>query len=72
MKAILSFLLTQTAANLAKLLENAFLAAREAFKYLNGCRQDKIAEKRNAEAKDWNARAREACDNGNLEDVLNL
>ena len=57
---------------LAQVLLKLLSVAREVLKYLNWRREDAERERKEAEAKAYNERLRDACDNGTVEDLIDL
>ena len=72
MKTILLSLLKTFGTQLIKLLLSIFSTIREAFKYLNKLKKDKREQKIKEEVNKYNEKLKDVCDNGQIEDLLNL
>lgn len=72
MKTILLSLLKTFGTQIFKLLLSLFSTIREVFKYLNKLKKEKKEQKIKEEVNNYNEKLKEACDNGSIEDLLNL
>lgn len=72
MKNILLSLLKTFGTQLIKLLLSLFSTIREVFKYLNNLKNEKKEQKIKEEVNKYNEKLKDVCDNGNIEDLLNL
>jgi hypothetical protein len=72
MKTILLSLLKTFGTQIFKLLLSLFSTIREVFKYLNKLKKEKKEQKIKEEVNKYNEKLKEACDNGSIEDLLNL
>jgi len=72
MKTILLSLLKTFGTQIFKLLLNIFSTIREVFKYLNNLKKEKKEQKIKEEVNKYNEKLKDVCDNGNVEDLLNL
>lgn len=72
MKTILLSLLKTFGTQLIKLLLSIFSTIREAFKYLNKLKKDKREQKIKEEVNKYNEKLKDVCDNGQIEDLIDL
>ena len=72
MKTILLALLKTFGTKLFKLILSLFSTIREVFKYLNKIKKEKREQKIKEEVNKYNEKLKEACDNGSIEDLINL
>lgn len=72
MKTILLSLLKIFGTKLFKLLLSFFSTIREVFKYLNNLKKEKKEQKIKEEVNKYNKKLKDVCDNGNIEDLINL
>lgn len=72
MKTILLSLLKTFGTQILKLFLSIFSTMREVFKYLNNLKKEKKEQKIKEEVNNYNEKLKEACDNGSIEDLLNL
>lgn len=72
MKTILLSLLKTFGTQIFKLLLSLFSTIREVFKYLNNLKKEKKEQKIKEEVNKYNEKLKDVCDNGNVEDLLNL
>lgn len=72
MSSILTIILNAIASSLAKILTETLSVAKELLKFLNYCKEEKKKEKEEKKIREYNEKVKDACDNGNVEDLLNL
>ena len=72
MKTILLALLKTFGTHLFKLILSLFSTIREVFKYLNNLKKEKKERKIKEEVNKYNEKLKDVCDNGQIEDLLNL
>jgi hypothetical protein len=72
MKTILLSLLKTFGTQLFKLILSLLSTIKEVFKYLNNLKKEKKEQKIKEEVNKYNEKLKEACDNGSIEDLLNL
>lgn len=72
MKTILLSLLKTFGTQLFKLILSLFSTIREVFKYLNNLKKEKKEQKIKEEVNKYNEKLKDVCDNGQIEDLLNL
>ena len=78
-KEIAIIVLKALGSSLASVLNSAFSALGEFIKYLNFLKEEKKdekeeekKEKQKQEIKEYNEKVKDACDNGTVEDLINL
>lgn len=72
MTSILTIVLNAITSSLASILTKALSLGKEVMKYLNFCKEEKRKEKDEKKVKEYNDKVKDACDNGTIEDLLNL
>lgn len=72
MASILTIVLNAIASSLASILLKTLSFGVEIVKYLNFCKKEKRREREEKKVKEYNDKVKDACDNGDVEDLLNL
>jgi len=72
MSALIQKIVSFVGPLLGKVLLGLFSCLKEVFKYLNFLKQEAKDEKEEKEIKEHNDHVKDVCDNGNVEDLLNL
>ena len=72
MSSILTIVLNAIASSLASILMKALSFGVEVVKYLNYCKTEKRQEMEEKKTKEHNEKVKDACDNGDVEDLLDL